>query len=135
MLDAPIIQSEGRAYPVERHYLDATTAQPSKKELTAYIHRRILRCLEKEEGNILVFLAGVRQIKEIEKLLNENKLKDVYISTLYGNLSKEAQDRAIKAPPTRYEKSRVKYQHRTNFSHHRRHQDSHRLWLTKCLCL
>ncbi len=99
MLDAPIVQSEGRAYPVKRHYLDTSTPQPNKRDLPLYIHRRILKCLEQDEGNILVFLAGVRQIKEIEKLLNENKLKDVYISTLYGNLSKEAQDRAIKAPP------------------------------------
>ena len=99
MLDAPIVQSEGRAYPVDRHYLDTSTAQPHKRELSSYTHRRILKCLEQDEGNILVFLAGVRQIKEIEKLLNENKLKDVYISPLYGNLSKEAQDRAIKAPP------------------------------------
>ncbi len=97
--NAPIVQSEGRAYPVERMYLDATTAQPKPKELSSYVARLILKCLEQEEGNILVFLAGVRQIKGVEKLLNEAKLKDVYISTLYGNLSKEAQDRAIKAPP------------------------------------
>ena len=63
MLDAPIIQSEGRAYPVERHYLDAKTSQPTQKELPSYIHRLILKCLKQDEGNILVFLAGVRQIK------------------------------------------------------------------------
>jgi len=97
--NAPIVQSEGRAYPVERMYLDATTPQPKPKELPSYVARLILKCLEQEEGNILVFLAGVRQIKGVEKLLLEAKLKDVYVSTLYGNLSKEAQDRAIKAPP------------------------------------
>ena len=99
MLDAPIIQSEGRAYPVERHYLDPATPQPSKKELPFYVHKRVRKLLEVEEGNILVFLPGVREIKAVEKLLLEDKHKDVYISTLYGNLSKEAQDRAIKAPP------------------------------------
>jgi ATP-dependent helicase HrpB len=97
--NAPIVQSEGRAYPVERMYLDVTTPQPKPKELPSYVAKLILKCLEQEEGNILVFLAGVRQIKGVEKLLLEAKLKDVYISTLYGNLSKEAQDRAIKAPP------------------------------------
>jgi len=96
---APIVQSEGRAFPVERIYLDKSTPQPRPKELAPYVARLILKCLEQEEGNILVFLAGVRQIKGVEKLLLEAKLKDVYISTLYGNLSKEAQDRAIKAPP------------------------------------
>ena len=98
MLNAPIIQSEGRAYPVERYYLDPTTPQPSKKELPFYVHKRVHKLLAEEEGNILVFLPGVREIKAVEKLLLENKFTDTYISTLYGNLSKEAQDRAIKAP-------------------------------------
>jgi len=99
MLDAPIIQSQGRAYPVERYYLDSTSSQPSKKELPFYVCSRVSKLLHEEEGNILVFLPGVREIKVVEKLLLEEKHKDVYISTLYGNLSKEAQDRAIKAPP------------------------------------
>ena len=96
--NAPIVQSEGRAFPVERFYLDPTTQIPSKRELPFYVHKRLMKLLEIEKGNILVFLSGVREIKTVEKLLNESKLKDVYISTLYGNLSKEAQDRAIKAP-------------------------------------
>ncbi len=98
MLDAPLVISEGRAYPVERHYLDLSTPQPTVKELPSYISKRVLKCLDEEEGNILVFLAGVRQIKELEKLLLEAKLQDVYIATLYGNLSKQEQDKAIKAP-------------------------------------
>ncbi len=99
MLDAPLVTSEGRAYPVERHYLDPTTAQPTAKELPSYIAKRILKCLKEEEGNILVFLAGVRQIREVEKYLQEAKRKDIYIASLYGNLSKIEQDKAIKAPP------------------------------------
>jgi len=97
--NAPIITSEGRAYPVESVFLPTTTAQPSKKELPSYIYRLIVKLLSEEEGNILVFLSGVGEIKKVEKLLLSHTLKDVYISTLYGNLSKEAQDRAIKAPP------------------------------------
>jgi len=97
--NAPIIRSEGRAFPVERVYLDAGTAHPTLKPLPSYIHRLLLKLLAEKEGNILVFLPGVRQIKAVEKLLNESSVKDVYISTLYGNLSKEAQDKAIKAPP------------------------------------
>ena len=98
MLDAPIIQSQGRAYPVQRHYLAPEITQPSKKELPFYVHKRVSRLLKEEEGNILVFLPGVREIKAVEQLLNKETHRDTYISTLYGNLSKEAQDRAIKAP-------------------------------------
>ena len=96
--NAPIIQSEGRAFPVERFYLDPTTKIPTKRELLFYIHKRLLKILDSEEGNILVFLSGVREIKSVERLLRESNINGVDISTLYGNLTKEAQDRAIKAP-------------------------------------
>jgi ATP-dependent helicase HrpB len=99
MLGAPIIESKGRAYPVERFYLDPSTLQPSKKELPHLVHRRVVKLLREEEGNILVFLPGVRDIKSVERLLRQEKLNNIYISSLYGNLTKEAQDRAIQAPP------------------------------------
>jgi len=99
LLDAPLIESQGRAYPVERFYLDPLTSQPTKKELPSYVAKRIVKLLKDDEGNILVFLPGVREIKAVEKVLQEENMKNVYISPLYGNLSKAAQDRAIKAPP------------------------------------
>lgn len=102
--DAPIVQSEGRSFPVESIYLPAHTPQPNKKELPSFVHTLLHSILQKEEGNILVFLAGVREIKAVEKLLNTTKPKDVFVSTLYGNLSKEAQDRAINAPPKGFRK-------------------------------
>lgn len=99
LLDAPIIQSKGRAFPVESVYLPTTTPQPSKKELPLYVANLVEKLLKEKEGNILVFLSGMGEIKKVERLLQERKLQDVYISTLYGNLSKEQQDRAIKSPP------------------------------------
>ena len=63
-----------------------------------------MKILSEEEGNILVFLSGVREIKAVEKLLHSTKPNDVFVSTLYGNLSKEAQDKAIKAPPKGHRK-------------------------------
>ena len=97
--NAPVIQSKGRSFPVESIYLPRDTRQPTKKELPNYVHRLLRKLINEEEGNILVFLPGVREITAVEKLLNSENFKDVYISTLYGNLSKEDQNRAIKAPP------------------------------------
>jgi len=97
--DAPLIQSEGRAFPVESIYLPTDTKLPTKKELPSFITRMLVNIIKYEEGNILVFLPGTGEIKRLEALLKEMDLHDVYISPLYGNLSKEAQDRAIKAPP------------------------------------
>ncbi|OQX50474.1 MAG: ATP-dependent helicase HrpB, partial [Epsilonproteobacteria bacterium 4484_20] len=97
--NAPVVKSKGRMYPVETIYLDTHTPQPSKKTLNIHVAKRVLKCLEEEEGNILVFLPGIGQIKAVEKHLLEAGPENTYISALYGNLSKEAQDRAIKAPP------------------------------------
>lgn len=99
LLEAPVIQSDGRSYPVESVYLPASTPQPTKKELPSFISKMLINIIKYEEGNILVFLPGTGEIKRLEALLKEMAFKNVYISTLYGNLNKEAQDRAIKAPP------------------------------------
>ena len=98
LLDAPIIQSEGRSYPIESIYLPTSTTVPTKKELPSFISRMLINIIKYEEGNILVFLPGTGEIKRLEKLLNDINFSDVFVSHLYGNLSKEAQDRAIKAP-------------------------------------
>jgi len=102
--NAPIIESQGRTFPVERIYLDQNTVQPSKKELPHYIAKKLVHILKNEEGNVLVFLSGIREIKTVEKLLKASKPNDVTISTLYGNLTKTEQDRAIKAPPKGHRK-------------------------------
>lgn len=96
--NAPIIQSEGRAFFVEELYLDKQITLPKKKELASFIYALLQKVLQEEKGNILVFLPGVREIKELEKRLKEAKIKDVFISCLYADLSKEEQDRAIQAP-------------------------------------
>jgi len=96
--NAPIIESQGRSYPVSRIYLDSATPQPSFKEIGTFTTQAILRSLKADEGNILVFLPGVRQIKEVEKLLRPHIGKDVLLAPLYGNLGKEAQHQAIEPP-------------------------------------
>ena len=102
--NAPLIESKGRSFPVERVYLDKNSIQPTKRDIPTYVHKLLLKILLEEEGNILVFLSGVREIKLVEKLLSSDKHENISISTLYGNLSKEAQDRAIKAPPKGHRK-------------------------------
>ena len=96
--DAPLLTSEGRSFPIERIYLDANSPEPSKKELPFYVHKRLLKIITESSANILVFLSGVREIKTVERLLKESQLKNIVISPLYGNLSKEQQDQAIKSP-------------------------------------
>jgi len=98
--NAPVIESQGRSYPVERIYLDPDTPQPSFKEIGTFTAQAVLRSLKADEGNILVFLPGVRQIKDVEKLLRPHIGNNILLAPLYGNLSKEAQHQAIEPPPS-----------------------------------
>ncbi|KRF13346.1 ATP-dependent helicase HrpB [Paenibacillus sp. Soil787] len=93
MLDhAPIIQSEGRTYPVATHYLDAKIT--SKLEQAVVIS--IQRALQMNEGSLLVFLPGAAEIHRVASSLAATKLgKEIEIAPLYGNLSQEAQDQAL----------------------------------------
>ncbi|EDZ61388.1 ATP-dependent RNA helicase [Sulfurimonas gotlandica GD1] len=101
--NAPLIESEGRSYPVESIYLDAKTKEPTKREFPTFASKLITDVLKSEDGNMLVFLPGIAEIKKTQMLINETLKKtnntDIFVSSLYGNLSKEEQDRAIKAPP------------------------------------
>ena len=101
---APLIKSEGRSYPVEDIYLDVKTPQPSKKELPIFIYNLVQKVLKNEEGNILIFLPGIAEIKKLQEKLNEAKIEGLYVSALYGSLSKDEQDRAIKAPKNGFRK-------------------------------
>lgn len=93
---APLISSEGRAYPVVTHYLEKPSVEPLEKQAC----RAILAALEAETGNILVFLPGAGEIRRVERLLGACGLpKQVVVAPLYGNLTPAEQDLAIGPTP------------------------------------
>ncbi|MET0116728.1 MAG: helicase-related protein [Sedimenticola sp.] len=55
----------------------------------------VLRALKEQQGDILAFLPGTGEIRQAEGLLRERLDADTVVCGLYGDLSKEAQDRAI----------------------------------------
>ena len=97
--NAPIIASEGRTYPIQNVYLPASTVVPDRYKLSDSIVQLLKCVMQDEQGNVLVFLPGVREIKQIEERfgawLKENKFNHVMIAPLYGDLSKAQQDQAI----------------------------------------
>ncbi len=100
----PILSSEGRSYPVEFTYLSPTATSPSPREIVAEAHKTLLTALQNDEGDILVFLPGEREIRELESRLADYAAEsnsDLLIVPLYGNLSKEEQHRAILPAPKR----------------------------------
>jgi len=89
---APIITSAGRMFPVETHYL------PRRVEgrIEPAVVRAVQEALANADGDILVFLPGVGEIRRVEARLSELNLgRDVRIAPLYGDLPQAAQDQAI----------------------------------------
>ncbi len=88
-LDASVIVSEGRQYPVETRYLGRT-----RDRLEDQMARAIERALRETEGSILAFLPGAGEIRRTAERLSVPT--DVLIAPLYGALSPKDQDAAIR---------------------------------------
>jgi ATP-dependent helicase HrpB len=94
---APVIASPGRMFPVETRYLE----RPSADRIEDGVVRAIESALGRESGSLLVFLPGLREIRRLERRLQELELDpEVRVTPLYGDLPPAAQDAAIEpAPP------------------------------------
>jgi ATP-dependent helicase HrpB len=88
ILNAPVISSVGRSFPVEIVY---ATREPD--DVLQAVLRTVRQALEQHEGDVLVFLPGASEIKRIEAGLND--LEDIAVRPLYGDLPLEAQQAAI----------------------------------------
>jgi len=93
--DAPIIEVSGRTYPVELLYrpLEAQTEDEQDMEMTDGILHAIDRLWESGPGDVLVFLAGEREIRETAEALRKHHPPKVDILPLYARLSAEEQNR------------------------------------------
>ena len=97
---ATIVKSSGRAYPVEVSY-----PPRGAPRLAALLSRRgaledaVVEATEKalrdapDNGDVLVFLPGAREIRRVASALRERT--DVNIETLYGAMPAEAQDAVV----------------------------------------
>ncbi|HET7597457.1 MAG TPA: ATP-dependent helicase HrpB, partial [Burkholderiales bacterium] len=94
--DATLIESEGRAFPVETRYLGRDPRAPVERQVT----EAIKRALRAETGSILVFLPGAGEIRRTESLLKEHITDPgIDVVALYGALDAREQDRAISPAP------------------------------------
>src|SRR4051794_8743672 len=94
--DAPVIASEGRAYPVETRYLGRKPDAPLERQMAD----AIATALRADPGSVLAFLPGAAEIRRTEALLRE-RIHDasVDIVPLFGALEASVQDRAIQPAP------------------------------------
>ncbi len=93
---APVVESEGRAYPVETRYL----GRDPRERIERPVADAVQRALRADPGSALVFLPGAAEIHRTETLLKE-QIRDpnVDIVALYGALDARDQDRAISPAP------------------------------------
>ncbi|MFQ1680720.1 ATP-dependent helicase HrpB [Pantoea dispersa] len=89
--DAPFIASQGRSFPVMRHYASLNPQQRFEEAVA----REVAQLLRDEPGSLLLFLPGVAEIERVKRELASRVSDEVDLSPLYGALSLEAQRRAI----------------------------------------
>lgn len=95
---APVIESEGRAFPVDIRYDE----RPAGIAIEDAMARAIRAALAEESGSVLAFLPGQREIERTAERLAGRVGADTDIVPLYGQLDGKAQDAAIRpAPPGR----------------------------------
>ena len=94
---APVIESQGRAYPVVTRYLGRDAGERTEDGVT----RAIVRALAEESGSILAFLPGQGEIARVAQRLAERPLPaGTVVAPLYAAMDRRAQDAAVApAPP------------------------------------
>jgi ATP-dependent helicase HrpB len=95
--DAPVIESEGRAFPVETRYAGRDT-----RPIEPQVADTILRAMRADAGSLLAFLPGAAEIRRTRTQLEGRTEPSTDVVALYGALTGDEQDRAIApAPPGR----------------------------------
>ncbi|MVT51156.1 ATP-dependent helicase HrpB [Bradyrhizobium yuanmingense] len=94
--DAPVVESEGRAFPVETRYLGRKADAPIERQIAD----AIASALRADSGSVLAFLPGAAEIRRTQNFLSE-RVQDasVEIVPLFGALDAAVQDRAIAPAP------------------------------------
>lgn len=93
-LDAKRLRSEGRCFPVTvTHRSMDSRYLPNKKGCENDVVRTVKEALEDEEGDILVFLPGRKEITQCAQMLQS--IDDVMVVKLHASVSDEERHRAL----------------------------------------
>ncbi|MDZ7686107.1 MAG: ATP-dependent RNA helicase HrpA [Gammaproteobacteria bacterium] len=102
---APIVEVSGRMYPVNVEYrpLDVTSKTDDTDELVTLGILDALREIEQQgrrhsgPGDVLVFLSGEREIREVAHQLRKSDLKGIETLPLYSRLSVAEQNKVFQS--------------------------------------
>ncbi|AMO50518.1 ATP-dependent RNA helicase HrpB [Enterobacter sp. FY-07] len=94
--DAPVVVSQGRAWPIEQRF----QALPAHQRFDEAVAQATAELLRSEPGSLLLFLPGVGEILRVQEQLASRVGNDVVLCPLYGVLPLSEQRKAILPPPT-----------------------------------
>jgi ATP-dependent helicase HrpB len=93
LMNAPILTSEGRSFPVESRWLEKPTGKPVRFE--AAMADLIARAAQDTVGGILAFLPGEGEIRRVQAALEGRLPKACVVRPLFGAMPFKAQQAAI----------------------------------------
>ena len=89
-----VIESEGRAWPLEIRWL----GRAAEKRVEESVASAVLQAWREEDGDILAFLPGVREIERVSERIRE-RLPSAQVHALHGQCDPVAQRAAIRRDP------------------------------------
>lgn len=96
-VDAPIVTSEGRSFPVEVRW---RPVRPEPRQLEGALATTVRQALAAHDGDVLAFLPGAGEIARAHRILDDGTLpRDVTVHALHGTLAGDVQDAAIAPSP------------------------------------
>lgn len=95
--NAPVIEVSGRTYPVETRYRPLVRDQDEDLDLTEGIFAATEELMAEGPGDILIFMNGEREIRDVADQLNKRQYRDTEILPLYARLSYGEQSKVFKS--------------------------------------
>ncbi len=89
--DCPIVVSDGRTFPVDVSYRPRRADVPATTAAADAVNELI----DRTDGGVLVFLPGLREIRQTASLLEPLERHGIAVLPLHGDLPPEQQDRAL----------------------------------------
>ncbi|MGV2883929.1 ATP-dependent helicase HrpB [Paenibacillus taichungensis] len=87
------IDCPGRTFPVETRYV----SKPASEQIETFTAQAVVKALAEQEGDVLVFLPGAKEIHRTERELSNRMIPaHVKVHALYGSMPVERQDEAVR---------------------------------------
>lgn len=97
---APVIEVSGRCYPVEARYREFDVDNQDNNDLARAVLAAVDELVHERLGDILVFLSGEQEIREVAKTLTKHLAMNCEVLPLYSRLNVAEQQRIFQAHKT-----------------------------------